>query len=165
MSVNDFLNDLSVLVEGRDDPKSASMPSESDCLYSGPAPDNATRKCANCIFWGASQDLCALLHAKESVSKDNVCGMHVFGACQKTRIDFQGIQTLSAKQVGLKSTKDGASCSCCKWFTDGTEEGLGTCASVYRKKKPATVSKAGFCTRWSQKSDVVPDPEDKGAER
>jgi hypothetical protein len=161
-SHQDILLELKKIMEpaeGQDDPKTAPMPEMADVLYVGPAPGGVRRRCANCVFWASAQELCALLEPKEEVIAANICGMHVFGSPQKTKMDLPGLQTLQPRFVGLSKTEKGSACENCEWFS-ADEDDSGTCVAVMRKKKPAAVSPKGCCTRWKQQSGPPTDPKD-----
>lgn len=152
------------VTEGRDDPKTAPLPTPAEVLYEGPLPGAENRKCSNCVFWVEPYEQCSLMEAQIRVLGTNICGLHVGGAPSKKRLNLPGLVAVEPKRVGLKKVSEGTACSNCVHYTSVDEED-GTCAAIAKKQRSDTPPRAyhvhpkGCCTRWSMASGVIPDPD------
>jgi hypothetical protein len=147
--------------EGRDDPKRAELPERAEVLYTEPAPGGESRSCANCVLWSPLTEHCAVHERTVAITKDHVCGNHLFGTPSRQWKELKGVQMLNPRFSGLMLVRGGAACEGCQHYTEVEEED-GVCAAVLRRGKPAHVHPRACCTRFAaRKAPTDPSRPDK----
>jgi len=121
----------------------APLPIPPEVIYRHPNPDGSRKKCGNCNFWMAAQNLCTL-HGPDVVVPENMyCNYHIYGAPadqMDTDLDYVK-QELSV----LRRAGGGLSCDVCIHYREG-----GKCVGVADPstgKPPASVEAKGICSR------------------
>lgn len=137
-----------------------SLPKTWGVLYAHPNPDGSRKKCDNCMMFISGEKQCEIHDINIVVTKEDVCGYHVYGKTHPKRMhkpDNVHLQAVDPKHSGLAKVPGGTSCGTCEYFKN-SKNGKGTCIVVQEgvgedesTGKLATVEALGCCARWKSK--------------
>jgi hypothetical protein len=116
-------------------------------LYTPPNPDGSNKKCENCFMWCKTEQ-CLIFPATKKISKDMICGYHVFGTPLDQWFD-RGIDYADEYCSGLETVRDGTSCDSCRHY-EGSDL-AGICTIVQQENgQQAEVKAKGCCAAWEK---------------
>lgn len=137
-----------------------SLPKTWGVLYAHPNPNGSRKTCNNCMMFISAEKQCEIHNVNIVVTKDHVCGYHVYGKTHPKRMhqpDGVHLDAVDPKHSGLDIVKGGTSCDNCEYYKN-PKNGKGTCIVVQEGMgaegstgKLAIVEGKGCCARWEKK--------------
>jgi hypothetical protein len=130
----------------------APLPSPSDALYCVPNADGTRKLCGNCGLWAEMDSRCLLFGIEKEVTREQVCGYHVYGEPVLYGTTLGGQKMVEPELAGLITAPDGGtSCDRCVFYDPRTND-AGVCRGVSQDGEPANVQALGCCARWLPRS-------------
>jgi hypothetical protein len=147
----DFIEKINQLLDPLSESKSlkGSLPKPWGVLYAHPNPDGSRKSCANCATWIKDLKQCDYHASNIMVTKDHICGYHVWGKPHDGRL-FEDIQYVDPQFSGLELVSGGTSCDICEYYRKTHSDG-GICRVAQVDGKHAKVDALGCCARFESK--------------